>query len=183
VQQLEGGVIRHGISADPGERLREGADHEIDRIEHPLLFGTTQTVVTVSAERVRFVDHQPGAGGAARGRDLAQRGHVPAYRIQAFDDHQAGARIAYLFQLSRQVGGRIVAKDEHPRAAQPGTVVDARMALDIDDDRVFRAAQAGNHPEVRLVTGREHHRMAHAVELGKQLFEVAVRSECAVCGA
>jgi hypothetical protein len=111
VQRTKLGVIRHAHAADARERLGEGADDEVDLVEHALILGAAQTVGAIGAQRVGFVDEQVRMMRPADADDVAQRRDVAADRIQPLDDDQPvrlGARQP--FQLLAQAVGELCRK-------------------------------------------------------------------------
>ena len=94
------------------------------------------------AERVRLVDHQPCTRSAAGGHDLGKRRHVPADRIQTLDDDEAPPAVGLSGQFASQIGRGVVAERKHLRTAQLRAVVDAGVALEVEQHRVLGAAEA-----------------------------------------
>ncbi len=145
-------VVRHAEAADACQRLRERADDEVDLVEHALSFGTAESARAVRAERVRFVDHEAGAGLAARRRRCRRSGATSPlieYRPSTTTRQRRGSGRRDSFRS--QIGGRVVPERKHLRAAQPCAVVDARVALDVDEHGVVRPAEPGDHAEVGLI--------------------------------
>ena len=104
----------------------------------PEFFGAAESSRAVRAERVRLVDHQQCADRLADLSDSVERCDVPADRIQALDDDEASAWIGLASQLAAKVVGRVVAERKDARPAQPRAVVDAGVALDVEQHDVTR---------------------------------------------
>ena len=64
--------------------------------------------------------------------------------------------------------------------AEAAAVIDAGVAVGIDQQRVVLAGEDGEHAEIGLVAGGEHHALAAAVEGGDLGFEGAVQAVGAV---
>ena len=180
MERLQRRVIRDAEAADACQRLRKGPDDEVDVLEHALRFGAAEAASTVRAEGVCFVDDEKGARFAARRDDFVKRRHVAADRIQPFDDDETAAAVRLNRELAAKIRGRVVTECEDARAAQACAVVDARVALDIEHHHVVWTAQARDDPEVRLVAGREHHRLPLPIEARELAFEIAMDRERAV---
>ena len=89
---------------------------------------------------MRFVDQQIRAVCARQHfDDLAQRRHIAANGIQPFDDDQPialGRRQP--LELLAQAVGRVVPEGDHLRRSLARRVVDARVAVAVDQDDVVR---------------------------------------------
>ena len=90
---------------------------------------------------MRFVDQQVRAVGAAHGDDFLERRHVAADRVEALDDDQpvtfAGRQA---LELLAEALRRIVPECDNLRRCLARRVVDARVAVAVDEDDVVRAA-------------------------------------------
>ena len=117
---------------------------------------------------MRLVDEQVRAVGAAHVDDLAQRRDVAANRIQPLDDDQpvaslAGSRSSFLRRLS----GELCRKPITCAARLARRVVDAGVAVAVDQDDVAGAAQAADERQVRLIAGAEDDGVALAEPVGE----------------
>ena len=74
----------------------------------------------------------------------------------------------------------VVAKADDLRAAQAATVVDAGVAIGIEQHDVIRPGEPRQHAEIRLVTRGEHDGVAHAVERREFLLKPPVARIAAV---
>ena len=161
VQRAQLRMIRHADAADAGQRLRERADDEVDLVEDALILGAAEAGGAVGAERVRLVDEQVGAVRAADVDDVAQRRDVAADGIQPFDDDQPVALAAPAAARASCAGSRrVVPEADDLRRGLPRRVVDAGVAVAVDQDDVAGAAQAADERQVRLVAGAEDDRVA-----------------------
>ena len=138
-------------------------------------------VRSVGAERMRLVHENVGAVGPADVDDLAQRRDVAADGVQPFDDDQPVASLrGQPLQLLAQALGRVVAEADDLRRGLPRRVVDAGVAVAVDQDDVAGAAQAADERQVRLVAGAEDDRVALAEPVGQLALEIFVQRERAV---
>ena len=64
--------------------------------------------------------------------------------------------------------------------AERAAVVDRGVAVDVEDDVIVLAGDGRNDAEVRLVAGREDHRVIHRVEVAQRLLDRAVADVGAV---
>src|SRR5262245_16731882 len=145
MQHAQFRVIRDADPADAGQRLREGADDEVHLVEHPLILGAAESPRAVGPERVRLVDEEVRTVRAADVDDVAQRRDVAADRIETFDDDQPVPLLRRQpLELLAQAVGRVVTEADHLRRGLPGRVVDARVAVAVDQDDVARAAQSAD---------------------------------------
>ena len=134
-------------------------------------------------ERVRFVDHQVGAVVAAHVRDFPQRRHVAPNGVQPLHDDQAIAlALRQALELLPQALRRIVAKADHLRRRLSCRVVDAGVAVAVDQNHVARAAQSADERQVRLVAGAENNRVTFAEPVGKLALELFVHGQGAIGG-
>ena len=130
---------------------------------------------------MRFIDQQIGAGFALDLRDLGQRRRVTEHRIDAFDDDQLAARmVLQTTQPLEQVVRVVVPEADHFGVAEPGAVVDAGVAVGIEDQVILAAGQRRQHAQIGLVAGAEHHAVATAIKLGHRQFQIAVPRIAAV---
>ena len=91
-QDLELGMVGDAEAADRADRLGEGADDEIDVVDHALGLGDAAAVLADEAHRMRLVDQHHRAIGLGDRDHLLQRRDVAEHRIDAFEDDQlAGA--------------------------------------------------------------------------------------------
>ena len=65
----------------------------------------------------------------------------------------------------------IVAERDDLGIAERATVIDRRMAVDVEDDIVILAGHGRNDAEIGLVAGRKHHGVIHGVEVLERLFD------------
>src|SRR4030095_13012336 len=70
-------------------------------------------------------------------------------------------------ELPREGLGRLGAEGDRGRAREPGRVVDARVAVRIDDHDVARPAEPGDDGKVRLIAGGEDDGVLLAAEGGQ----------------
>ena len=162
-------------AADAAQALGEGADDEVDLVEQAELFAQAQPARPEHAERMRLVDQQPGAVALLDLDDLAQRGVVAAGAVQALDHHQGAAGVgAEAGQAPVEVFGIVVAKADRGRVAQPAAVVDAGVAVGVDEQELALSGQAGQGAEVGLVAGREDDARGPAEGVGQGPLELAM---------
>ena len=86
-------------------------------------------------------------------------------------------------ELLAQAVGRVVAEADHLRRRLPRRVVNAGVAVAVDQDDVAGAAQAADERQVRLVAGAEDDRVALAEPVGELALEILVHRQRAVGGA
>ena len=121
-------------------------------IEDALRFGAPQAALAVGAEGVRLVDHQHRRRRSTAVAAISASGATSPlieYRPSTTTRQDRGSPAFSSFRA--RSAAELWRNDEHPRAAQSGAVVDARVAFDVEDDGVVGPAQAGNHRQVRLV--------------------------------
>ena len=107
-------MIRHADTADTRQRLREGADDEVDLREHSLGLGAAEPGCAVRSKRMRLVHQNVRAMGAADVHDVAQRRDVAANRIQAFDhDEPIPPAVREPVELPPQALRRVVTERHH----------------------------------------------------------------------
>ena len=183
MQQLQRGMVRHAVAADAGQRLRERADDEIHLVQHALRLGAAEAAAPYAPNECASstISQAPASRQAATMSASGATSPLIEYSPSTTTRHRPAAGLSG--QLAREVGGGVVPERKHLRAAQPRAVVDAGVALDVEEHRVVGAAQAGDDAEVRLIAGREDQRVALAVNVGEGVFEPAMRGERAVCGA
>src|SRR5437588_10760392 len=174
-------MVRHADATDARERFREGADDEIDAVEDALILGAPEASRAIRAERMRFVDEQVGAVRAADVGDVEERRHVAANGIQPFDDDEPVALAPRQpLQLPAQAVGRIVTEPDDLRWRLPRRVIDAGVAVAVDEDDVTRTAQAADQRQVRLIAGTEDDGVALAEPFGEVALERFMQREGAV---
>ena len=141
-------------------------------------------VGAVGAERVRFVDHQIRAVAAAHLDDLLERRHVAANRIEPFDDDQTIALAGReALELLAQALRRVVPEGHDLRGGVTRGVVDAGVAVAVDQDDVVHAAQAADERQIRLVAGAENQGVPLAEPVGELALEIFVQRQGAVGGS
>src|SRR5947209_2624006 len=113
--------------------------------------------------------------------DFEERRHVAANGIQPFDDDEPVALAPRQpLQLPAQAVGRIVAEPDDLRCRLPRRVIDAGVAVAVDEDDVTRTAQAADQRQVRLIAGTEDDGVALAEPFGEVALERFVQREGAV---
>ena len=75
-------------AADGGQRLREGAHHQVDFIFDSEVAGGASPSFADDAERMRVVNEEAGLVAAADIDDLGQRRDVAAHAVDAVDYHE-----------------------------------------------------------------------------------------------
>lgn len=161
--------------ADTAQALREGADDEVDLVKQVLRFAQAEATRAEHTEGVCLVDQQPGTVALLDFDDLAQWRPVAERAVQALDDDQRSAgRLAQARQAAVEVFRVVVAKADRRRVAEPATIVDAGVAVGIDEQRVALASQRRQRAEVGLVAGRENDRRWPAERAGQRMFQRAV---------
>jgi hypothetical protein len=184
MQRAQLGVVGHADAADPRQRLREGADHEVHFTEHTLRLGTAESGGAIGAERMCLVHEQVRPVLATHVHDVAQRRHVAANRIQAFDHDEAVApdavSLGQALELLAQALGGVMAETDDLRRRLAGRVVDARVAVAVDQDHIVGAAEAADEREVCLVAGAEDEGVSLAEPVGELPLELFVQREGAV---
>ncbi len=109
-QDIELVVVGHAVAADGAQALGEGADHEVDLVQHAFLLGQAASAPAQHAHRVGLVHQDVGAVGAADLDDRLQRRDVAEHRIDPLDHHQLDARLAGQAAQARvEAGGVVVA--------------------------------------------------------------------------
>ena len=85
-------------------------------------------------------------------------------------------------ELLAQALGRVVAEADDLRRRLARRVVDARVAVAVDQDHIVGPAEAADEREVRLVAGAEDDRVTLAEPVGELPLEILVQRERAVGG-
>ena len=85
-------MVGHAEAADGSDRFGEGADDEIDIVQHALLFGHAAAIFADKAHRMRFVDKDHRARFFRNADHFLQRSNVAQHRIDTFK-HDKLARI------------------------------------------------------------------------------------------
>ncbi len=134
-----------------------------------------------SAERVGFVNDQIRAVGAAHVHDLAKRRHVAANGVEPFDHDQPVALPGWqALEFLAQALRRIVAKRDDLRRRLARRIVDARVAVAVNQDDVFGAAQTADDRQIGLVPGAENERVPLVEPVGQFALEILVDGQRAV---
>jgi hypothetical protein len=179
-QHLELRVVRDAEAADRADALGEGADDEIDIVEHALLLGDAAAVFADEAHRVRFVDQHHRAVFLGDLDHLLQRGDIAHHRIDAFEHHQLARAFGDALQALFHRLDIVVLERHDFGIAHRAAVPDRGVAVDVEDDVVALARHREMMPEVGLIAGREHHGVVHGVEFAQRGFDIAVIAEGAV---
>src|SRR5262249_45986568 len=111
---------------------------------------------------------------------VRKHGDIAAYRVQAFDGDKTAARLPLVSELSLQVIRRVVPEHEYVRPAQTRAVIDARVALDVEEHLVSRRAQTRDYAEICLIAGREDECVFLPVRPGEFCFQASVCCKGAV---
>ena len=181
VEGVELRVVGDHEAPDARECLGERSHHEVDLVQHPLRLGAAEAAIAVRAEGVRLVHHEVGVRLPAGLHHLAEWRHVAVDRVEAFDDHEAvlpARRKAS--ELAGEAVRSVVAEADDGRAAETRRVVEAGVAVGVEQHEVAGRAQGADHREVALVPGREDDGRAPAEGLGQLAFEVTVHCQGAV---
>ncbi len=171
---LELGMVGNAEAAHRAHRFGEGADDEIDIVDHALLFADAAAVLADEAHRMRFIHQHHCAMLLGDGDHFLERRDIAQHRIDAFENHQL-ARFGRdsLEALFHRLD--IVVLEGHDLGiAHRAAVPDAGMAVDVEHDIIALAGDGGDDPEIGLVAGREHHRMVHVIELTQRVLALAV---------
>jgi len=139
-------------------------------------------MIAEHAERVRFIDHEMGAGVAALDRrDLGQRGAIPQHAVNAlYHDQGVGDALAEPPQALVQIDGVIMAKPDDLGAAQAAAIVNAGVAIGVDHENVSGACQGGQHTEVGHIAGRKNDHASPIEEIRQLAFELHMNRITAV---
>ena len=132
------------------------------------------------AHRMRFVDQHHRAILLRDANHFLQRGDVAEHRIDAFEDDELAGALGDAFQALFERFDVIVAEGHDLRVAHGAAVVDRGVAVDVEDDVIVLAGDGRNHPEVRLIAGREDYRMVHCVEVHERLLDRLVAGISAI---
>ena len=127
-----------------------------------------------------LVDHQVGA---VAGLDLGKFGQgraIAEHAVEAFDHHQHVAAALETAQAFVQIGRIVVAKAYDGGAAQAAAVVNAGVAVGVDEQNIVGPGEAGDGSQVGLVAGAEHHGRPAFEEAGDGRLEVLVGGVIAV---
>ena len=105
--------------------------------------------------------------------EFGERRLIAEHAVDPFDhDQLALALIGEARQAPIQVLGIVMAEAHHRRAAEPAAVIDARMRVGIHENDVAGTREAGQHAQVRLVSGGEHQRATAMHETGDLTLEL-----------
>ena len=144
----------------------------------PAASAAPASVLPENPERMGLVDQQVGTHLALHRRDLAQRGDVAEHAVDALDDDELVSGLLTLRttvgqepQAAIQVLGIVVAEARHRRGAETRAVVDAGMAVGVEQQVVVPPRQRREDAQIGLVAGGEHHRVATSVEARHLLFQ------------
>ena len=128
-----------------------------------------------------LVDHQIGPGLALDGGDLAKGRDVAHHRIDALDhDHPVARCIAEAAQAFGQILGVVVAETDDLGMAQPRPVIDAGMAVGVQDQVIAAPDKGRQDAQIGLVPGGEDHGMLATIEGGQRRLHGQVPVETAV---
>ena len=120
------------------------------------------------AQRMGFVHEDISVRHARFDRDeFVQRRDIAEHAVDAFDDDQLVDVVAEALQALFEIDRVVVPEADHRRVAELAAIIDAGVAVGVDQDVILRAGQGRNHREIGLVAGREDHGTLGAVELGK----------------
>src|SRR2546427_12815836 len=103
---------------------------------------------------MRLFDDEVGAVRAAHSDNLAKRRHVAADRVQPLDnDEPIAALRRQPFQLLAEAGRRVVPETDYLSGRLARRIVDARVAVAVDQDDVARAAEPAEQRQIALGAG------------------------------
>ena len=178
-QDLELRMVRDAEAADGADGLGEGADDEVDVVDHALLFSDTAAVLADEAHRMGLVDQHHRAIFLRDGDHLLERRDVAEHRIDAFEHDQLSGFGREPFQALFERFDVVVAERDDLGIAERAAVVDRRVAVDVEDDVILLAGDRRNDAEIRLVAGREDHGVVHGVEVLERLLDrLVARHRC-----
>ena len=168
-------------TADSGQALGEGADDEIDFVKQPALLGQAQPALAEDAEGMGLVDQQPGAVTVLDFDEVSQRGLVAEHGIQPFNNHQrAPCAVTEATEAPIEVFRIVVAKPDRLGVGQPTAIIDAGMAVGVDQQVIIASGQSRQGAEVGLVAGRKDDRARPSEGRGEILLQRPVPGVAAV---
>ena len=164
-QYLELRMVGDAEAPHSANALGEGADHEIDIVQHALILGDATAIGTDEAHRMGLIDQHHRASGLGDGNHLLQRRDVAEHRIDAFKHDQFAGALGDAAEALLQRADVVVAEGDNFRVAHLAPVIDRGVAVDVEDDIIALAGDGGDDAEIGLIAGREHHGMIHGVEV------------------
>src|SRR6185369_9099243 len=179
-QYLELRMVRDTKAADGADGLGEGADDEVDVVDHALRFADPAAVLADEAHRMGLVDEDHRAIGLGDGDHFLQRRHVAHHRIDAFEDDELAGALGHALEALLERFDVVVAERHDLGVAHRAAIIDRRMAVDVEDDIILLAGDRRNDAEVRLVARREDHGVIHGVEILQRLLDRLVADVGAV---
>ena len=170
-------MIARAKSADGTDTLGEGADHEINLVLEPRFVGETAAIRSQHAEGMRLVHQKLEAVFLLDLDEIGERRAVAQHRVDAFQHHEPAAAVFLAARKALVEIGRVIVAEPHQLGARQGAaVIDGRMRIGVQIDRVARTREARHHAEVRLVAGGEDDAVL-AVEKAREFrFEILVQA-------
>src|SRR5690349_18296731 len=101
-----------------------------------------------------LVDEYGGAVAAGDVHQFDQRRSIAENAVNAFDHHQfAAAPILERLKPTPETGRIVVGEPERGGQTKPGGIVDAGVAIAVDQNDVVMACESGNRSQLRVVAG------------------------------
>ena len=121
---------------------------------------------------MRLVDEQKGAGLTLDGGDLLERRDIAEHAVDAFDDNEFVTRtVSQQPEAPIKIIGVIVPETRHLRGAEARAIIDAGMAVGIEQQVVVASGQTRQGAEIGLVAGGKDHGIAAAEKRGDPFFQ------------
>ena len=142
----------------------------------PEQLGGARAARSEHADRVRLVDHQPGAVALAQLNDRRQVAEVALHREDAVDDHHHPAAVARrALEHPLELRHLVVAERAQLRAREHAAVQNRRVVGGVADHRVAGAEDGADAADVGLVAGGEDDRLLGLHPLGQLALELEVK--------
>ena len=145
-----------------------------------MLFGNTAAIFTDEAHRVRFINQDHRARFFRNADHFLQGGHIAKHRIDALKHHQLACIGGQTLKTLLKRFHIIMAEGNDFGIAHFATIIDRRMAVDVEDDVITLARDRTDNAQIGLIARGKDHRMVHPVKFLQRVFAFLVALKRAI---
>src|SRR5690554_2254862 len=134
-------MVGNTKAADSADGFADRADDEIDIVDHALIFGYAASVFADKAHAMGLINQNHGAVFLADPDHFLQWRDIAKHRVDAFEHDQLASFGRQTFQTFFQHFDIFMAECDNLGIAQSATIIDGRMAVDVEYDIIAFARQ------------------------------------------